>query len=259
MLSVTGSLASTIGQYNPFRYRSYYYDTETGFYYLQSRYYDPTVGRFLNADGIVGANGGIQGYNLFAYCNNNPIIYIDISGMSLLDIEGADFDFDGINTFSFEDDFFTSYGTITIEVDIRLKNIPDMSFTIEDFTVLITKNSITITEINGHEIVFDYDFVNDTMAAGSVSGDINEKASWKISEDGVGGSVSFDTEIYEITVTTSIKPNLVSILAKMLEAVKVPAGAGGGKGSNIANSARVMYGCGGCRFNLLGVMDYRFI
>ncbi|MBR5285489.1 MAG: RHS repeat-associated core domain-containing protein [Clostridia bacterium] len=74
VLSVSGSLASTIGQYNPFRYRSYYYDTETGFYYLQSRYYDPVVGRFLNADHpeLVGANGGIQGYNLFAYCNNNP-------------------------------------------------------------------------------------------------------------------------------------------------------------------------------------------
>ena len=82
VLSVTGSQASTIGQYNPFRYRSYYYDTETGFYYLQSRYYDPTVGRFLNADHpeLVGANGGIQGYNLFAYCNNNPVMKYDPYG-----------------------------------------------------------------------------------------------------------------------------------------------------------------------------------
>ncbi len=53
VLLVTGPLASTIGQNNPFRYRGYYYDKETGFYYLNSRYYDPTVGRFLNADGIV--------------------------------------------------------------------------------------------------------------------------------------------------------------------------------------------------------------
>ena len=80
VLSVTGSLANTLGQRNPFRYRSYYYDSETGFYYLQSRYYDPTVGRFLNADGIIGANGGILGYNMFAYCSNNPIIYSDPSG-----------------------------------------------------------------------------------------------------------------------------------------------------------------------------------
>ena len=83
VLSVTGSQASTIGQYNPFRYRSYYYDVETGFYYLQSRYYDPTVGRFLNADGIVGANGGIEGYNMFAYCNNNPVVFSDESGFAL--------------------------------------------------------------------------------------------------------------------------------------------------------------------------------
>jgi len=80
VLITTGSLASTLGQYNPFRYRGYYYDYETGWYYLQSRYYDPTVARFLNADGIVGANGGIQGYNLFAYCNNNPVMGYDPYG-----------------------------------------------------------------------------------------------------------------------------------------------------------------------------------
>ena len=72
VLTTTGSLASTVGKYNPFRYRGCYYDEETGWYYLQSRYYDPVVGRFLNADGIVGANGGIEGYNMFAYCNNSP-------------------------------------------------------------------------------------------------------------------------------------------------------------------------------------------
>ena len=80
VLSITGTLASSVGQINPFRYRSYYYDRETGFYYLQTRYYDPEVGRFLNADGIIGANGGIQGYNMFAYCNNMPVMASDPSG-----------------------------------------------------------------------------------------------------------------------------------------------------------------------------------
>ena len=80
VLTVTGSLASTVGRYNPFRYRSYYYDEETGFYYLQSRYYDPVAGRFLNADGTVGANGGFLGNNLFAYCNNNSTMFSDYSG-----------------------------------------------------------------------------------------------------------------------------------------------------------------------------------
>lgn len=65
--------------YNPFRYRGYYYDVETGYYYLQSRYYNPRWGRFLNSDRIVGS-GGFVGYNLFAYCINNPIVYVDKGG-----------------------------------------------------------------------------------------------------------------------------------------------------------------------------------
>ena len=67
VLSVTGSQANTIGQYNTFRYRGYYYDTETGFYYLQSRYYDPVVGRFLNADSYVSTGQGILGHNKCSY------------------------------------------------------------------------------------------------------------------------------------------------------------------------------------------------
>ncbi len=83
VLSVTGSMASTLGSHNPLRYRGYYYDTETGFYYLQSRYYNPTVGRFINADeiGYLGANGTIPSYNLFAYCENNPVNYSDPTGL----------------------------------------------------------------------------------------------------------------------------------------------------------------------------------
>ena len=65
---------------NPLRYRGYYYDTETGFYYLQSRYYDPVVQRFINADGYVSTGTGLTGYNMFAYCNNNSIIHVDYSG-----------------------------------------------------------------------------------------------------------------------------------------------------------------------------------
>ena len=65
---------------NPFRYRGYYYDSETGFYYLQSRYYDPVTHRFLNADGYVSTGQGVLGYNMFAYCRNNPANYLDKEG-----------------------------------------------------------------------------------------------------------------------------------------------------------------------------------
>ena len=71
---------------NPFRYRGYYYDTETGLYYLQSRYYNPQWGRFLNVDGYINANGDLIGFNMYAYCSNNPIMYTDPSGTSIITI-----------------------------------------------------------------------------------------------------------------------------------------------------------------------------
>ena len=67
---------------NSIRYRGYYYDNESGLYYLQSRYYDPTTGRFVNADKFeyLGASDNIKSYNLFAYCSNNPIMKLDFNG-----------------------------------------------------------------------------------------------------------------------------------------------------------------------------------
>ena len=65
---------------NPFRYRGYYYDTETGLYYLQSRYYDARIGRFINADGYVSTGQGLTGNNMFAYCGNDPVNYVDPNG-----------------------------------------------------------------------------------------------------------------------------------------------------------------------------------
>ncbi len=69
---------------NPFRYRGYYYDQDMGLYYLQSRYYDPQIGRFINADGYVSTGQGILGYNMFAYCLNNPIMLSDHTGQMIL-------------------------------------------------------------------------------------------------------------------------------------------------------------------------------
>ena len=76
------SLHYNMAEGNSFRYRGYYFDRETGFYYLNSRYYDPAIGRFLNADGItlLGANGDCNNLNLFAYCGNNPVSKTDPTG-----------------------------------------------------------------------------------------------------------------------------------------------------------------------------------
>ena len=76
VLSETGTLAAV----NPLRYRGYYYDTETGLYYLQSRYYDPVVKRFINADGYASTGQGFLGYNMFAYCGNDPVNRLDVDG-----------------------------------------------------------------------------------------------------------------------------------------------------------------------------------
>lgn len=70
-----------IGNLNPFRYRGYYYDTESGFYYLMSRYYDPVTHRFINADGYFQSGGNILDANMHSYCGNNPIMFADPTGL----------------------------------------------------------------------------------------------------------------------------------------------------------------------------------
>ena len=77
ILSSGGNLA----EINPLRYRGYYYDSETGFYYLQSRYYDPVNRRFINADGLISSNWSFSGLNMFAYCENDPVGRSDPSGI----------------------------------------------------------------------------------------------------------------------------------------------------------------------------------
>ena len=86
---ISGSISEEYLRYktfaanNPFRYRSYYYDTETGLYFLQTRYYDPEIGRFITIDDISYlAPDTINGLNLYAYCNNNPVMNVDPEGNS---------------------------------------------------------------------------------------------------------------------------------------------------------------------------------
>ena len=77
LLSSSGTLANV----NPLRYRGYYYDSETGFYYLQSRYYDPAIGRFINADSYASTDAtGLLSTNMFAYCENDPVNKSDPTG-----------------------------------------------------------------------------------------------------------------------------------------------------------------------------------
>ncbi len=76
VLTATGEMAAV----NPLQYRGYYHDSETGFYYLQSRYYDPEICRFINADSYVSTGQSYLGYNSFAYCGNDPVNRTDADG-----------------------------------------------------------------------------------------------------------------------------------------------------------------------------------
>ena len=96
MLSKTGTLASTLGTIQPFRYRGYVYDEETGLYYLRCRYLNPSFGRFLNTDFFSQFANQPTGCNLFLYANNSPIVLGDKSGRETIVIlfdgrpDGAD-------------------------------------------------------------------------------------------------------------------------------------------------------------------------
>ena len=86
IISAEGNLAEV----NPLRYRGYYYDSETGFYYLRSRYYDPENHRFINADVYTSTDSSDAiACNMFAYCRNNPVLAADENGEWLNIVVGA--------------------------------------------------------------------------------------------------------------------------------------------------------------------------
>ena len=100
--------SSCIGALNSIRYKDYYYDTESGFYYLQSRYYDPSVCRFISADSVdyIGVSETTFGINLFYYCDNNAIQNEDPEGHTVVRFVG----------FGFQIDISIKYGSFGIEV-----------------------------------------------------------------------------------------------------------------------------------------------
>lgn len=92
ILSITGTLADTIGQQNPLRYRCYYYDNETGLYYVSGRYYDPEIGRFISANNVVSCVGEeILAHNMYAYCFNNPVNLAEIASSTVQNISNSDY------------------------------------------------------------------------------------------------------------------------------------------------------------------------
>ena len=83
LTGITGSMAGTLGKDNPYRFKGYYYDEETGMYYLKSRYYQPEICRFISADNedvLIDTHVDLANKNLYLYCDNNPILKADEEG-----------------------------------------------------------------------------------------------------------------------------------------------------------------------------------
>lgn len=93
---------------NSIRYRGYVYDTETGLYYLNSRYYDPETCRFINADSYISTGQRINGYNMYEYCGSNPLIRCDPSGQSFYDF---------VNTLTHGIDWLSNVGKSLVNYD----------------------------------------------------------------------------------------------------------------------------------------------
>ena len=132
ILSQSGEMATI----NPLRYCGYYYDVETGFYYLQSRYYDSVNHRFINADGYASTGQGFAGTNMFAYCNNCPVVYYDPSGRAANP---------GANTSAINDGVIGTGGSVEV-LSVTLYN------TELDAIVGFAKKYITVSNVRQSEI-----------------------------------------------------------------------------------------------------------
>nr|WP_319489342.1 RHS repeat-associated core domain-containing protein [uncultured Caproiciproducens sp.] len=197
LLSTTGSLADTVGQKNPFRYRSYYYDSETGLYCLNSRYYDPQTGRFLNADAQIGANQDIRDYNLFAYCGNDPVNRSDVGGLFWKEI-GDWFKSVGTAIVNFANATFGASSSAVIQEESQIPPIiPDpYPITVKPGTKITT----TVSEQgNSSKPISVYAIgVNNNTASSSVGLKINApnftlNISFGLNNTGVSGSIKNGT------------------------------------------------------------------
>ncbi|MBQ6060638.1 MAG: RHS repeat-associated core domain-containing protein, partial [Clostridia bacterium] len=128
VLATTGTLASTVGAIQPFRYRGYIYDTETGLYYLRSRYYNPTWGRFLNADSLTKGN-------IFAYCENKPINNKDSDGLLTSNVIPLSPEF-------IDNSYF--YKVVKPRILSFVENASDFSYEPKGYTRRENKNGIVI-------------------------------------------------------------------------------------------------------------------
>ena len=156
---------------NPLRYRGYVYDEDTTLYYLQTRYYEPTTGRFINADNtiFIGATGTVLSTNIFTYCENNPINFRDPTGKWCISVG-----IEGQAAF-----VFGVYFAVALNID----NKWNISFTIATGLQIITNASASFS---GYVAFYTNKTVNSLSGWG-----VSTSASWSIGVK-LGGSASFN-------------------------------------------------------------------
>ena len=161
MISATGTLAEV----NPIRYRGYYYDNETGLYYLQSRYYDSVVGRFVNADNFASTGLGLIGCNMFAYCNDNPTNYVDSLGTRPIvnSINGKETDEERAWSFAY----------------MNRRHIVDLTDTLNSYMKTNVETLVEYKEAHGYVDAAIY-FYNNVKDGGAL--DIKLQDEWKFEE-----------------------------------------------------------------------------
>ena len=145
LVSVTGLMASTLGAKNPFRYRGYYYDTETGFYYLTTRYYDPEVCRFINVDGYISTGQGFAGFNMFAYCLNNPVNHKDSSGTISSAVNTVKNIVYLIVALSVIDQYATNNNLNILNVHEYVDRMTNESTTLDELTAIMVLGAIVVS------------------------------------------------------------------------------------------------------------------
>ena len=159
IISATGEKA----ELNPLRYRGYYYDSETGFYYLQSRYYDPANHRFINADALASTGQGFVGTNMFAYCNNNPVIFADTAGNTFESVVAEE-----------SQEFYFNGSIVTISVEI----VATMPIS-ERVTVSSSKTGL------GYEVEVGDEHFSFTLKHQSIASSSQDSVAWKYCDYGI--------------------------------------------------------------------------
>ena len=212
VISATGTLAEV----NPIRYRGYYYDNETGLYYLQSRYYDPAIGRFINADVFASTGQGIIGTNMFAYCGNNPSNRTDSSGVFWNDVKNF-FKNVANKVVSWAESFFGAEATSTLTTfEQERAIIPDPSpITVKSGTT--TTRTVTSYGDASKPLSVNADLsINHPIKSSSVGAAINVSnkslnVNLAIDDIGIYGSVTNGNRTNNLGVTINLSELKIGI------------------------------------------------